>query len=239
MYHVGDNIDAFDFFVRGEGVDYKFTYKNDRNIKETHMKGNTFYAKEAGNYTLKCIATKDGKSSSHSVTFQVADAPVVLILSNKTTNYNYLNQMTLTDLVPWDIMFVDSESEYQAIIDSVVYFPNPYVKEGEELELKDTPTSGKFEGFYFFETDYDEDGNEIQIGTIKFIHEGIYDFHLILRNGGGDVDGTFRVSVKENISKLTDVTETYGLTYDSATTTASWGAVPGAAKYRVKSTTKT
>ena len=148
------------------------------------------------------------------------------------TSYNYEMTLPMNDLVPLDLMFVKTETSVDYVIDYVTFFANSYVYNAycidENIELDEYARRVyKLTG---------EPNDVYDDGYFTFAYEGVYVFHLIAVNSGGEADGTFVVKVKENVSRYSyKEIENKNISYDYYSSPyASWDAVEGASFYRVK-----
>lgn len=219
-YRVGENIDLFDLVVYENEVRYAFTIY-DEDGKEYSIEDRTFYPSKSGTYRLVCVATKGKGKTKKESEFTVMGTMPLVVIKNEVVDMPYGFTISLDELVEIvnpDYMFLSSDSPVEMWVDKMVAYRNPYTDEGKEVDLTGAATD---DGFY--------DGN----GNLTFAEEGLFEFHYFLKNEGGQVDGWFKASAKENLNGLETI-ENADFNFDKATGLASWSAVEGALKYRVK-----
>lgn len=229
VYRVGETIDLKDIVETEKGLSYSFSYSIDGG-ETVDVEARTLFAAKAGEYTINCkaINQKGKEVGNNSTSICVYDQEPLMFMTNTTYSFVYLEKYYLEKLIPLYDMFYQSEGDYEFIIDYCYHYKNPYVTEGVKIEFGETPSTGEYEGFY--------DGKD----SVTFIKEGKYEFHLIMRNGGGEIDDTFIVTVRENFEAFEDLLNDkdyqgqYTLDYDVATGIASWTPFDGASWYKVK-----
>ena len=224
VYRVGESIDLKDLIEVNENLTYSFNYSFGGG-ETVAVESRTLFAVQAGDYEIECTATnKEGKSASDSTTITVYEHEPLLFMENTTYSFKYLAKYYLEDVIPdHDIKYI-SETEIEFEIKYCYFYKNPYVKEGEKIEFNGTPASGELAEIY--------NGGD----SITFAREGMYEFHFVLKNAGGEAQGSFNATVKEDFSKYVNV-ETkgdYDLDYNAADRTISWTPFEGASKYKVK-----
>lgn len=229
VYRVGETIDLKDIVETEKGLSYSFSYSIDGG-ETVDVEARTLFAAKAGEYTINCkaINQKGKEVGNNSTSICVYDQEPLMFMTNTTYSFVYLEKYYLEKLIPLYDMFYQSEGDYEFIVDYCYHYKNPYVTEGVKIEFGETPSTGEYEGFY--------DGKD----SVTFIKEGKYEFHLIMRNGGGEIDDTFIVTVRENFEAFEDLLNDkdyqgqYTLDYDVATGIASWTPFDGASWYKVK-----
>ena len=216
IYYVGTNIDLFELFETQQGYTYTFEVGEKGNSTKTVM-GRFFYAEKSGEYTARLTGVKGGNKQTGTADFTVSDTLPFMAISGSAVKMNYNSFIDIDRLINIVNIFIVSDSDVEYAIEKVVFFKNHYVTEGEEIIItKGTPAGN---GFY--------DGDN----KLTFNKEGVYDFYLSAKNAGGSAEGTFSVSVAENVSGYVNLGEP---NYDKDSKIASWNAVEGASFYRVK-----
>ena len=185
-YQRGDIVDAYDLIEREDGVSYSFAFSyltlsddGQSTVSSTleEVKGNTYFLVEASRYTLKVTAKKGNQSVSDSTQFDVVGTDPILL--------------------PPAVSLVRSVGS-RALVDTLLAYAAPTViplssdlsvdyytyQESQAPTLLDTAnTNPKVKT----ETSVDD--------WITFDKLGLYEFHMIAKNGEGEADAFFKVKV--------------------------------------------
>ena len=220
-YRVGDNIDAFEMVERKENVEYTFSYQKEDEDAHSFI-GRTFCVASSGTYTLHCQATQGELVETGDATFEVLDITPTVTAQSSNITFDLYQEINVWALMAMNGIVVNSDTEYNTIVDYITYYANDSYTNGEVIQFYDgTKAMHEF------------DLAEYRKKTIKFDKEGIYVFHVYVENAGGRSETQFKVFCTEDLSKLELLTDN-NITFNTKTYMAQWDAIEGAHEYKVK-----
>ncbi len=209
VYRVGEKLDAFDFFVKESGVTYAFEMEKKSDGSKEAMTTNVYHLTEIGDYALTCSASKGGSKDKKKVEFSVAEVPPFVVVSAESRTVNLDEECDISNIVRWaraNTFQYGNDCEF--FTDYVDYYEDEYDTTAEREEFTAAQE------------------------TYKFTKEGMYLFHFVLKNDGGESYGQFRIFCVEDLSEVTELPN--AINFDKSSNTVTWQAVEGAAKYKVK-----
>ncbi len=194
-YQRGDIVDAYDLIEREEGVSYSFafsylTLSDDGNSQVSstveEIEGNTYFLVEASRYTMKVVATKGEMTAEGETQFDVVGTDPILLPPAVSLVRSIGSRALVDTLLSYAAPTVIPLSS-ELSVDYYTY------QESQAPTLLDTAnTNPKIK----IETSVDE--------WITFDKLGLYEFHVIAKNGEGEADAFFKVKVLPDLSALVD-----------------------------------
>lgn len=199
-YQRGDIVDAYDLIEREEGVSYSFAFSyltlsedGQSTVSSTveRVKGNTYFLVEASRYTLEVTANKGEDSVSDSVQFDVVGTDPILLPPSVSLVRNVGSSALVDALLSYAAPTVIPLSS-ELYVDYYTY------QESQAPTLLDTAnTNPKIK----METSVDS--------RVTFDKLGLYEFHMIAKNGEGEAEGFFKVKVLPDQSTPVDGISAY------------------------------
>ena len=209
-YKTGSNIDCYDFIERKQGVEYSFTVDSPKG-ESIAVIGQTFYAAEAGRYTLNCKARSGKKETSGSIGFDVKD------------EVPYLGFIAVTTV----------DVDLRLTVPMIISRVKPLIVSGTETQEYFSRFSVKTKDGLIHSYEYGENNKYVDGNYFTFSDEGEYTFRLVSENSGGKTETDIKIIAKVNFAYL-DTIPNARIEYDEKTTLAYWTPVAGAEKYLVR-----
>ncbi len=232
VYYVGSNVDLTEIIVEEKGVEYAFsiTYEN----TETDVEGETFYAKQAGTYTVSCTPVKKGKKGKAAFKdIVVYDNAPIVASSNATMDIDYDTFVEVSDFETFFVKGVSviSDTAHKKVLKYFDYYENEYATTPVRYYFGVPAQEGTGYTVGNAEVDWNFDGEFLYLGR-----EGIIQVYLDVQNDGGGSEAMYKVEIREETSAYTDLTKTKNLqiSFNKSSQQLTWDAVENAAKYRVK-----
>lgn len=191
-YQRGDIVDAYDLIERESGVLYSFAFsyltKSDDGQSTIDssvevIKGNTYFLVEASRYTMRVTATRGDESVEDSTTFDVVGTDPILLPPSVSLVRNVGSVWSVETLLLYASPTVIPASS-QMTVDYYTY------QESQAPTLTDSANTNP-------KIRVDIDTNNPN-ATVSFDKLGLYEFHMIARNGEGEAEGFFKVKVLPN-----------------------------------------
>lgn len=214
-YRVEDSIDVYDLFKYKEDQNLTFEYKIDdgENVK---LVGEMIYLKVAGLYQITATSM-DEKTAT--VEVQVYDKLSYMYFENDEMTVDFETSMGVKTLINRAAPTIMCEVEHREYVEQVKIYK---IKNQDPIVYDIQEGKATADGFF--------DGKKF-----KFIYECDYEFTIYSETSGGRVYFDLTVHAIEDVSGLSNLLENGAtLSVDVDNYTASWSAVDGATKYRVK-----
>ncbi len=212
-YRIGDKVDAYDFFVRNNGVTYTFEIQKSTEDNKIKLATNIYQVNEEGDYTLTCNSSIGDETDNKSVNFTVIPVAPFVVVSSETRNVDLNDEHYISDIERW------AKANTFTYGDDCLFYT-------DYLE--------------YFEDEFDTTAEKIEYASgqkkFKFDKEGLYLFHFVLKNDGGESYGQYRVMCTEDLSQVTELPN--AISFNKSNYTVTWDAVGGASQYKVKVGTK-
>lgn len=180
--------DAYDLIEREAGVDYSFAYSyltttsGGEAVESEVMefKGNTIYLNEISRYTLYVTATRGKESVTGYTQFEVVGEAPVLLFPAISLVYNVGSRVRINILLDKaNPTAIPSSSELT--VDYYTY------QESQAPSLTDSVNDAPKEKTAIDTTD--------PMARAQFDKLGVYEFHVVAKNGDAQTDATFTVKV--------------------------------------------
>lgn len=201
-YARGNVADAYDLIERQEGVEYSFGYSyltvtSGGEVVESDRRdfnGNTIYLSEVTRYTLYVTATRGEDSISDSTQFEVVGETPVLLIPAISLVYNVGSRVRINILLdraaPTVIpasseLTVDYYTYQESQSPSLISTANDSPKVKTEIDTTDPMARAQFDKL------------------------GVYEFHVIAKNGVTQADATFTVKVLPDQSAAVEGVSAY------------------------------
>ena len=219
-YFVHDSIYVFDLFEYEEGYNYSFSFTYGEN-EPVEIKGESFFAEVTGEYVVKGVAEKDGKTAEDTVTVTVVDEVPVLILANMEAQADLFASYLPSRLINgFAVPTVLSDGVHKEYISQIAVYKDGNDKEPTVYKIEGAEASA--DGFW--------DGRKI-----NFIYECKHVVTIVSETSGGKSFADLVIKVAENLDDYKDLTEDgYNINYDKVNGIISWDAIPETDYYRVK-----
>ena len=191
QYMVGNVVDVYDLVEKEDGVEYSFemSYLTKSESGETissdrrKIEGTTYYLAVASRYTLYVEARGNNQSVNDSLEFDVVGSAPVLLVPPTTLVYNVGARVRLNVLID-RISPIAIPASSTLLVDYYTY------QENQAVRLDNTTNTNPK-----IKTELDPQDTSYRV---EFAEEGLYEFHIIAKNGDKSVDSTFRVAVLPN-----------------------------------------
>ena len=187
-YTRGNVADGYDLIERESGVEYSFAYSyltishsgETISTEKTELKGSTIYLTEASRYTLYVTASKGEETASGETQFDVIGEEPLLLMPSISLTYNVgasvrvsilLDKISPTVIPASSELIADYYTYQEAQAPTILGMGN--TNEAIKTEIDTTDPLAK----------------------INFDKLGLYEVHVIAKNGDLQTDATFKVKV--------------------------------------------